>query len=112
MFLIFNTMISVMFYAVCHKELKRLHLVSIIGLQTLMYLPANFYSSGIIFNRIACFITEIIIFAGCVFLFNRIHNKYYKDIKPPVREQKSSDKKGSKSSTGSRMPDFNKNINK
>lgn len=112
MFLIFNTMISVMFYAVCHKELKRLHLVSIIGLQTLMYLPANLYSSGIIFNRIGCFITEIIIFAGCVFLFNRIHNKYYKNIKPPVKEQNSSDKKGYKSSTGSRMPDFNKNINK
>lgn len=113
MFMVFNTLISVMFYGLWQGKLKKPHLLSIIGLQTLMYLPANFYSSGIIFNRIGCFLAEVLIFAGCAFLFIKIHNTYYKNIKPPVKTVKSRrrDSSGS-SSTGKKMPDFNKNINR
>ena len=110
MFLVFNTMISVMFYAVYHGELKKIHILSIVGLQ---YLPGNLYSAGILFNRIGCFAAEILIFAGCTLLFLRIHNTYYRGIKPTVKETKN--KPGtnrSKPSESKKMPDFNKNVNK
>mgnify|MGYP003212748233 FL=1 len=113
MLLVFNTMISVMFYAVYHGELKKIHILSIVGLQSLMYLPGNFYSAGILFNRIGCFTAEVLIFTGCTLLFLRIHNTWYRSIKPPVKETKN--KPGSnqpKPSASKKMPDFNKNINK
>ena len=109
-FMIFSTMISVMFYAVYHGELKRPHILSIVGLQTLMYLPGSLYSSGILFNRVGCFLTEALIFAACTLLFLRIHNTYYRNIAAPVG--KSGSRSGRQSSRNTKMPDFNKNINK
>lgn len=112
MFMIFNTMISVMFYGVFHGELGKVHLLSIIGLQTLIYLPGNLYSSGFLFNRITCFMTEVLIFAACTLLFLRIHNTCFKDITPPAGSAGAKRKKNVNGSAGSKMPDFNKNINK
>ena len=114
MLLVFNTMISVMFYAVYHGELKKVHILSIVGLQSLMYLPGNLYSAGILFNRVGCFAAEILIFAGSILLFLRVHNTFYRDVKPPVKEVKNKPGSNNKptSSASKKMPDFNKNINK
>lgn len=114
MFLVFNTMISVLFYAVYHGEMKKIHILTITGLQALMYCPGSFYTTGLLFNRIGCFVTETIIFVGSILFFFRMHNTYYKDVTPPVTvKEKSKKRPGSPSgSTSKRMPDFNKNINK
>lgn len=115
MFLIFNTMISVLFYAVYHGDMKRIHILTITALQALIYFPGNFYSSGLLFSRVGCFVTETVIFAGCILFFLRIHNTFYRDVIPPVTvSRKSKGGKGSPagSSGQKKMPDFNKNINK
>lgn len=110
MFLVFNTLISVMFYSLWTGKLKKIHLLSIIGLQTAIYLPGSFYSSGVIFNNIGCFLIEVLIFAACTLLFLRIHNTYFKNIEPPAGTHKDQNKNSS-SKSGKKMPDFNKNIN-
>ena len=113
-FLIFNTMISVLFYGVYHGEMKKIHILTITGLQALMYFPGNFYSAGLLFNRVSCFIAETAIFAGCVLYFLRIHNTFYRDVTPPVPDKKKNNGNigTGASKNGSKMPDFNKNINK
>lgn len=113
-FLIFNTMISVLFYGVYHGEMKKLHILTITGLQALMYFPGNFYSAGLLFNRVSCFIAEAAIFAGCMLYFLRIHNAFYHGAAAPVPDKKKNNGNigTGASKNGSKMPDFNKNINK
>lgn len=115
MFLIFNTMISVLFYGVYHGELKKLHLLTITALQTLIYFPGKFYSAGLLFNRIGCFITELVIFVGSILFFIRLHNTFYHDITPPVtsgNNHRGRSGSSTRNSAQKKMPDFNKNINK
>lgn len=113
MFLIFNTMISVMFYAVYNGDLKKTHILSIVGLQSLIYIPGKFILTGTLSSRIICLAAELLIFSGSVILFLRIHNTFYRDVKPPVKETKNKPgSKGSNASASKKMPDFNKNVNK
>ncbi len=111
MFMLFNTFISVMFYAIWTGRLKKTHLLSVVGIQALIYLPSSLYSSGVLFNNVGCFITEVLIFAGTTLLFFKMHKTYFKDVTPPVNT-KNGKNSSSSSKSSKKMPDFNKNINK
>lgn len=106
MYLVFHTMVSVLFFAVYHGEMKKLHILTIIGLHLLMYLPGNMYYYGMLFNRITCFLAEALIFAGCILFFLRIHNTFYRNIGPHISEKPSG-----KAAPQKKMPNFNRNIN-
>lgn len=104
--LVFHTMISVLFYGVFNNNLNKTQILTIIGMYTLIMIPSGFTGIDFMFNRISCFIVEILIAAGCIIYFLRIHNTYFKNVAPIMSEAKKAKVKTTK------MPDFNKNVNK
>ncbi len=106
MMMVFHTMISVLFYGVYNNYLKKTHVLAIIGLYTLIMVPSAFTGIDFMFNRVSCFVAELLIIVACVIYFLRVHNTYFKNAKPIVSASKKAKNQPAK------MPDFNKNVNK
>lgn len=103
---VFHVGISTMFFAITSKKLSKVHIVSVMALTYLLYLPESLFSTDAVTSMLISSLLQVAVFGVSIFIFVRVHRKYFSDIKPVY--SKRMQKKYSQ--TTSKMPDFNKNI--
>lgn len=86
-YLVFHTEISILYYGIAKGDIKKPHMLSLIGITVLMYAPSTISSSGMI-PKAAALAIELVIFAAVTVFCVRFHGKNYNDIPAYVNPNK------------------------
>lgn len=106
--LVFHVASSVMFFAIANKNISKWHILSLMGLTYALYFPEALFSIDVMTNMLINTIIQITVFAGSMYLFVRMHKKYFGNIKPVLSASQIKRMGGKGGST--KMPEFNKNV--